>query len=314
MALQIEEDKPTPPIVGIYGREGVGKTTFGAMSKKPIFFSLEGGTKRLLDRQGNPIRRVKGPNGNAHTWETVRAGIRDLINDQHDRETLVMDTADALEGLCHQRILQGTGKTMKTVEGGYAAGYKKSKEMHEELIADLFRLNEQRNMSIIITAHAAPKDQKDPTMPHDYDAYEMKCEKDVSALWAERVEALIFVRYRTFTKDSEDTKKARAFTDGSRVAYTEGDPAFKAKNRFGLPKEMNFDLGFYDEFMKYAEKGVQPETAAQIRVEIAECTNMISDADTVGKIAETVTKAGDDVSELNKIRARLREITAQQSA
>lgn len=84
-------------------------------------------------------------------------------------------------------------------------------------------------MAIIVTAHAQVKEIKDPEMMKDYDCYQIKCDERVSSLWREWVDAMIFVRFRTFIKPGEDTTKARAITDDTRVAYTIQKPAFQAK-------------------------------------------------------------------------------------
>ncbi len=307
MALLTRKSNPNkPPIIMIYGREGTGKSTLGARADKPVFVSPEGGSDRLTTVDGNPVDEMP----NVTSWESARGAIKAIAKEDHPFKTLVLDSADWLEKLCHAQIIGSSGKSITTVNGGYGAGYRQSEQMHRELIADLSDIREKRNMNIIVCAHAHVKQAKDPDMMHDYDAYEIKCHELVSALWREWVEALLFVRFETFTKTSEDSDKARALGTDKRLVYTVQRPAFQAKNRFGLPPEMDFGMDYWKEFMKYAAGGVKEETASDVVSDISSLQLKIKDGATAQAVAESISKAGDDPVKLKKIRSRLKEITA----
>ncbi len=303
--LQTRKANPNkPPRILIYGAEGCGKSTLGARSDKPIFISPEGGTDQLVDVHGNPCEEMQ----NVDTWPRFREALEQLKKETHDFKTVVIDSLDWVESLAHADITKGTGKSIVTCHGGYGSGYRLSQTMHKEVIEDLSYLREVKGMGIVITAHAHVKAVKDPSMLHDYDQYEIKTHELVSSLFREWVDGLFFARFRTFTKEGE-TDKARALSDGSRVVYTVKQPSFQAKNRYGMPSEMDFTEDFWKEVKRYSRKG---DTLEVVQEEILKLEAHITDEETRKTVTDFIVKAGNDVAKLIPIRDRLRQITGQQ--
>lgn len=309
--IQTRKSNPNKPVrIMAYGVEGVGKSTLGAKSDRPVFISPEGGTDQLTSSDGQAIDEMP----NITNWDSLRGAIKALLNEEHEFKTVVLDSADWIEGLAHNHIIGKSGKTIITVNSGYGAGYRQSQNMHQELISDLTLLREKRGMNVILTAHATVKTVKDPEAAHDYDAFEIKCHEYVSSLWREWVDGLFFIRFRTFVKSSDDTVKARALTDGTRVLYTVKQPAFQAKNRYRMPPEMDFTEQFWPEFMKYAKAGVVAESAEDIISEIQDLTSLVTDDATKDAIVETVRTANGNVARLNQIRNRVKSITNKEGS
>lgn len=311
MAIVTKKSNPNNPArVLVYGMEGVGKSTLGAKSEKPVFITPEGGADQLTDSQGNPIEQMS----DVSTWADLMAAVNALITEKHDFKTLVLDSADWIEGLAHKAIIGNSGKTITTVNGGYGSGYRQSQNMHQALIEQLKVLREKKGMNIIVTAHAHVKEVKDPEMTESYDSFEIKCHELVSSIWREWVDGLFFVRFRTFTKTEEGAAKAKAFTDGTRVLYAQKTPAFQAKNRYGMPAEMDFTEGFWSEFMKYARKGPKAETVKSVKDEIAEMYLTITQEKIKKGVEDSMQEAGEDLTKLIVIRDRLREVTQKKGA
>ena len=297
-----------PPRVMIFGIEGVGKTTLGAKADKPLFITPEGGADHVLGADGLPVDEISG----VKTWAQLRAAIKDLIKEDHGYKTLVLDSADWIEKICHAQIIGKSDKDIIRVNGGYSAGLRDSERLHKELIEDLSTLRETKGMNIIVTAHYQIKEVKDPDMVHDYDAYQIKCDERVSSLWREWVDALLFARFNTYTSQKDDGAKARAIGDDGRIVYTTKRPAFQAKNRYRLPPEMPFTENFWNEFMAYAKKGVQPEevrTQSDLLEEINGLLSYIPDEKTREVVLKTVESAGDNLQQLDAILSRILEIT-----
>jgi hypothetical protein len=287
----------------VYGVEGVGKSTFGAKSEKPIFISAEGGTDQLTDSDGAPVEELSG----ISSWDVLRKSVTQLVKEDHNYKTLVIDSADWIEHLAHAKIIQGTGKSITTCHGGYGAGYRISQGFHKELIDDLNVLREQREMNIVVTAHAQVKPVKDPALMEDYDGYEPKCHDMVSSLWREWTDGLFFVRFRTIIKANDDSIKARAIGDGSRVLYTVKQAAFQAKNRYGMPPEMPFTETFWGEFMKYARRGVSREAL------LAECEALLEKVtdETLKEKAKTALLNAKTTHEITTYLNKLKQITGE---
>lgn len=303
--LKTRKSNPNKPVrIMIYGVEGVGKSTLGARADKPIFISPEGGTDQLVSSHGSSIDEMPHVNN----WDALRNSVTQLINEQHDFKTLVIDSADWVEKLAHAKIIGQSNKSIITCNGGYGTGYRESEKLHRELIEGLSILRDKRDMHIIVTAHAHVKGVKDPGVLEDYDSFEIKCHEMVSSLWREWVDGLFFVRFRTFSKTSDDSVRARALGDGTRVLYSIKQPAFQAKNRFGMPGEFEFTEDFWNTLMTYARKNPQ-ESVAELLKEIADLSRQIDDEEIRAKIVASISSAGNISNRLKPIRDRLLEIT-----
>lgn len=303
-----KSNRDKPARVVIYGPEGVGKSTFGARAEKPVFISPEGGTDQLTTASGDSVDEIP----NVRDWDSLRMAVKNLVHLNHDFKTLVIDSADWVENLCHKKIIGTSGKTIVTVLGGYGAGYRASQNMHAELLEDLSVLRDKKGMNIVVTAHAHVKAVKDPDMIDDYDAFEIKCHEFVSSLWREWIDALFFVRFKTYINSNDESSRARALTDGTRVIYTVKKPAFQAKNRYGMPSELEFTESFWDEFVKYRKNGALTETCEQILNDIEEYKEKITDEETLAKINDTIEKNKENSTALNQIRARVKALAAEQ--
>lgn len=297
-----------PPRVLIYGVEGVGKSTFGARAPNPVFISPEGGTDLLRSASGEGVDEMP----NVGDWDSLNRALDAILVQPHGFKTLVIDSADWVEKLAHQKIVGNSGKSVTTVNGGYGAGFGQSELMHKDLIEKLAQIRDKRNMGIVITAHAHVKPVKDPSMMEDYDQFEIKCHEKVSSLWREWVDALFFVRFRTFIKTSEDTK-ARAVSDGTRVLYTVKQPSFQAKNRYGMLPEYDFTEEFHGHFIAHVNSisAVEAKKLSldEMRVEMNEMWLKITDEALKKKVQESVEAAGGDIEKLRPLHARLKEIT-----
>ena len=79
-----------PPRVLIYGPPGMGKTTLAAEFPSPVFLQVEDGTPGDLELASF---------GRLDSLDEVNGAIDALYTDDHDRQTLVIDSLDKLEPL-----------------------------------------------------------------------------------------------------------------------------------------------------------------------------------------------------------------------
>lgn len=301
--LKIKESNPAKPLrVMIYGSEGVGKSTLGAKSENPIFISPEGGTDQLTDINGKPVKSIADVN----TWDDVLAALVSLMNEKHDFKTLVLDSADWVEKLAHQKIIGESGKDIIRANGGYGAGYRQSEVMHKHLIEALSHLRELKNMNIIIIAHTHVRPVKDPEMLEQYDSFEIKCHEFVSSLYREWVDGLFFVRFNTYLK-TDESGKSKALTDGGRTLYTVKKPAFQAKNRYGMPESLPFTFDSWKEISGYAKGGIVQETPATVYSEIQEMLKTAPE-DIKQKATDATEKNKSNKTKLIAIRNQLKTI------
>ena len=234
--------------VVIYGAEGIGKSTFASHFPDPIFIDTEGSTKKL------DIKRFDKPT----SWEMLKEEIQYAINNPSVCKTLVIDTIDWAEQLCINAICAKHDK--KGIEEfGYGNGYVYEKE---EFGRFLMLLDEviAKGINVVLTAHAQLRKFEQPDERGAYDRWELKLGKktssQISPLVKEWADMVLFANYKTLVSATDkDGKKFKA-QGGRRVMYTSHHPCWDAKNRDGLPEELNFD---YSAIAKVIE-GNQPAT------------------------------------------------------
>ena len=215
----------------VYGVAGVGKTTFASQAPNPLFLPTEDGTSHM------DVSRLERPK----TWKDVLGIVTELLGDSHGYSTLVIDTLDGLEPLLFHHLTKGK-TTIEDVGGGYGRYVGVVNNEWSRLMNGLALL--RANMNIIILAHAEIKKFEDPVNNQAYDRYQLKLYNQKSSmLWKEYVDCLLFANYEVVTK--KDGSKVRAFGFGERKLYTEHRPSFDAKNRLGLPSEIELS---YEEF------------------------------------------------------------------
>lgn len=128
----------------IYGSGGSGKTLFAATAPNPLLLDTENSSDTLRDwpkiAANCKIVRMKWN----HTDETIRRIKEDP--DWADRETIVLDTVDALQRNNLEAILKGSNRDQFLP---MEHDYKKSAEMLRRFILDLRDLDKH----VIVLAH-----------------------------------------------------------------------------------------------------------------------------------------------------------------
>jgi hypothetical protein len=100
-----EDGSGLPSRIVVYGPEGAGKSSLGAAAPRPIYILTRGETGLLTLRDYNLVPAT------SHfpeigTWTELLDVIQVLIDQDHDYKTLVIDTLNGAEGLCHEHVCQ----------------------------------------------------------------------------------------------------------------------------------------------------------------------------------------------------------------
>lgn len=226
---------PSPPRILLYGTEGIGKSTFAAQAPNPIFIPTEDGL--------NEISCASFPLAKKYT--DVEAYLSALAMEQHEYQTVIIDSCDWLEqliwdDLCHLSHVP----TIEKVDGGYGKGYIAALGYWRQIIDALESLRNHRNMAVVLISHARVERFEDPESSA-YDRYTPRLHKHATALLTEWSDAVLFAT-RKFRTESEDVGFGRERTiavgigkdGGERIIRTVGGPSCVAKNRYNLPYEM----------------------------------------------------------------------------
>lgn len=224
-----------PPRILVYGTEGIGKTTCASQAPSPIFIQTEDGMDQIASDRFDLAR----------SYDDVYANLRDIHQEPHDYETLVIDSLDWLERLIFDRLCEQFGVTsIEKVDGGYGKGYTHATSVWREFISLLDAIRADRQMAIILLAHSKIERFEDPESS-PYDRYSPRLHRNASALVCEWCDAVLFATRKIRTQ-SEDTGFNRKRTiaqpigrgGGDRILRCVGGPSCVAKNRYGITDDL----------------------------------------------------------------------------
>lgn len=232
----------TPPRMTLYGTHGVGKTSFAAGAPEPIFLQFEDG-EGLLSAARQRI----------DSYDLLMDVIGSLVGEQHDFQTAVVDTLDWAEPIVWSETCRRNN--WKDIEvPGFGKGYLAADEVWREVLSGFDALRD-RGMQVILLAHSEVKNFADPTVDN-YDRHQIKLQKRSWGLVQEWSDIVGFLNFRVIVEKSasgfnKQVAKGKGF--GERILYLEERPAYYAKNRYGLPPEIEMPAdnagGMYPAFM-----------------------------------------------------------------
>lgn len=220
--------------VVLYGPEGIGKSTLAAQFPNPLFIDTEGSTSNM------DVARFDAPS----SWTMLNQQIQ-YVKQNKPCQSVVIDTIDWAERMCIDHICQSNQKN-SIEDFGYGAGYIKLEEelgKFLNLLSDLIECG----INVVLTAHSQIRKFEQPDEMGAYDRYELKLGKKTSsrtsALVKEWADMVLFANYKTLSVASDSQSKKFKGQGGKRVIFTTHHPAWDAKNRFGLPDEIDMDFG-----------------------------------------------------------------------
>lgn len=213
-----------------YGSEGIGKSTFAGKFPEPVFIDIEGGTKQL------DVSRFPIPD----SWGTLLEEIDAVIDEPDICQTLVIDTIDRAETLLLTALLdEGKVDSIEKYGGGYSKGYV---ALQERFLKDfLNRLDRviAKGVNVVLLAHAQMRKLESPDEP-PYDRWELKVSKKVAPIVKEWADILLFMNYDVTVIEENGRNKAKG--TAKRRMHANHRPTYDAKNRYGLPDDMDLDF------------------------------------------------------------------------
>lgn len=225
----------SPPRILVYGTEGIGKSTLAAHAPQPVFVQTEDGLGEI-DCHKFPL---------ATTFGEVTTALEGLQSEQHDYQSVVVDSLDWLERLIWDAVCEDYGATsIEKVDGGYGKGYIYALTHWRMFLDRLTALHRDRCMAVILIAHAKVEKFEDPEAS-PYDRYSPRLHKHAGALLTEWSDAVLFAtrKFRTQTEEAgfgrkRTTAHAIGKDGGERILRTVGGPSCVAKNRYNLDPEL----------------------------------------------------------------------------
>ena len=287
----VKKGKLQQPLrVVLFGQEGVGKSTFGAGAPNPIFLCAESGTHNL------DVARFPTP----QAWPEVLEAVDVLTSEDHDYQSLVVDTLDWLEPLVFAHVIGSDGvdkngrkaTSIESACGGFGKGYVAALDQWRLFISKIEKLQTAKKMNVIFLAHTWIKSFANPE-GDNFDRYELKIDKRASGKIKEWADAVLFATWDKGTV--KDGGKAKGVSNGARLLHTEWSAAFDAKNRYGLPNQLPLS---WDDFWSAVQEG----SPASFEKLIAAARELASNVEGLPDKVETlISKSGGDATKAAQV-------------
>lgn len=248
MAISLSSLKSTkrtlPPVVLLYGVDGIGKTSLAAEFPSPIYLATEG------ERPPSDVELVTP--GTIETFDDLLNVFDELLTQDHDRRTVIVDSIDGLEPLVWSATCARLGVT-SIEEPGFGRGYMEADREWNEYLAAVAALS-NAGMYVVQLAHPEIIRFDSPTTD-PYSRYQPKIHKRANALVREKSDVVAFMNYRVTIKEKEvarQTKVAHAEGGKERQVHVNEGPGFMAKNRYSMPDAIAYRKGQgFTELSKY---------------------------------------------------------------
>ena len=178
----------------------------------------------------------------AESWSEALDVLRALVTEEHSYKTLILDTMNGLERLCHEYVCTNTYKGDWGEKGfmGFQRGYDTALQEWRTLLNLLDRIRDERGMGTFALCHTQVKTQTNPLGP-DYDRFVPTMHKktwDLTHGWSDMC---LFGQFEVEVDTQATKSKAKGKGRGgsNRLLYTTYSAAWDAKNRHGLPEEID---------------------------------------------------------------------------
>jgi AAA domain len=227
---QVTVRKRKRPFLGVLvGPHGVGKSTFAATLPKPIVLATE-----RIDQIN--VAKLPVP----QTFKELYDQIDALDKEEHEYESIVLDSVDATDLLVVKRVCQeGKCTSIEQYGGGYQKGYVRGRELWSGLLTKLRDMSERFN--VLLIAGAQVKSFTDPMLSTPYDRWNLKLQEKSAELLRQMSDFIVFVNIQTvIEKDTPKARKGRGIVTDDRLLYTQPTTGFEAKNRYDLESPLEF--------------------------------------------------------------------------
>ena len=233
---------PLPARVMTYGVDGIGKTTFWSEAPKPIFICTEEGATR--------VEVAKFPL--CESWGSLMDCLRALVMEDHDYQTVVIDSADWAQSLLVAHITERDFGGDPVAFDNYGRGWRPTMAEWIKFLAALDVVRRRKNMEIALIAHAVVSTFKNPE-GDDYNIYKSNLhDSEKTSVWArtkEWCDLVLFMNYRVTVRDAEGAKDGPKKGKGvmvkgeqARLVHAQKNAAWEAKVRAGWEMPASFPL------------------------------------------------------------------------
>lgn len=234
----VKTGRKLPDRIAVHALQKWGKTSFAAQAPSPIFLMTRGEDGLLtLMKSGELPDNIPHFPKPADTWIELKFALDNLIVHEHPFKTLVLDTFNGAERLCHEYVCQSKYDDSWEKFSAFGAGPKSAVAEIIEVLKRLDRLRD-KGLRIICLCHSQVKTFNNPEGPN-YDRWEPVLAKETWAVLDRWVDMILFGKFETFSeKETKSAAKGKATGGETRLIMTRHTAAYDAGNRHGLPEEI----------------------------------------------------------------------------
>jgi len=294
-----------PPFMLVYAQSKVGKTTFAASAKDPLFLDFEDSSEHLS------VTRLS-----SEDLPSYEATI-DLLSEMRDAPkldfgALVADSLDRLEMRIHERVCRDH-KVVAIEDIGFSKGYIHALPYWQEILSLMRQIQQKHSIPVILIGHALVKKFQDPYLNEAYDRYEIKLHWKAADLVKESVDMILFMRKDVaIKKEGRGTMaKTKAFNVEERLIHTQLEPAFDAGSRISLPS--SFVVPEHNGFAVLEEliKSAKEATPADLYKQCCQAIKKVTDQETRKTMQDYVDQHKEDKSSLTSALERIQAKTKE---
>jgi len=231
-----------PPKILLYGRNGIGKSTFALKTPSPIFVDLD---ENIYELPCTSNKTLKIPINN---YDDVINFLGVLFNQDHDFKTVVIDSLSSLEKLIMDKAVKTTNGITSFADFNYGKGHLKTMCFWEDFFQKIKNLWKYKKMIVIFLAHHKEKKEENLTGA-SYSQYQINLQDRASELLRNWCSCVLFADDEVIIGD----EKSKTL-NSTRIIRTDGGLTFLAKNTYKLPPKISLD---WDELAQHVQKYYQ---------------------------------------------------------
>ena len=215
---QAKKATPQAPVVTIVGFAGSGKSSLAGLFPNPIFIQAENAST-VFETMADELQPAFMPLlPKANKQKGVKPSyvlleqLRELITQEHEFKTVVIDTITALNVMFEQEVVEFDDREVNNIgeaAGGFNKGYLVVAGLHAKLLMACEHLR-KRGMTVVFLAHTGIVKMKNrPDVGAEYTAFTLDMNDKSRQLYVGNSDAVLYLKARDFVSGNEENRKGQ---------------------------------------------------------------------------------------------------------